>query len=340
MNVRTLAELDERLSQPRPALVDDVRKLDGDIVVLGAAGKLGPSLIRLATRSIAEAGTGATVFAVSRFSAPGSADAIGAAGAEIVAADVSDDAALAGLPDAANVLFLVGAKFGTSGDEVATWATNAYLPGRVAQRYADSRIVALSTGNVYPLWPTSTGGPSEDDPVGPVGEYAMSCLGRERIFTHFAQRNQTPTALIRLNYAVELRYGVLVDIARTVYAGEPVDLTMGHANVVWQGYANEVTLRSLLHADVPPFVLNLTGPETISVRAVATQLGRALDREVRFTGEEAPTALLSNASRCHGLFGYPAVPLAELVEATAAWISADQPTHGKPTGFQTRDGKF
>ncbi|MFI5490066.1 NAD-dependent epimerase/dehydratase family protein [Micromonospora echinaurantiaca] len=338
--MRTVADLEERLSRPRDVLVDDLRKLDGDILILGAGGKLGPSLVRLALRGVAAAGTGARVIAVSRFSEAGLADALRDEGAEVVAADVADDAALAALPDAPNVVFLVGAKFGTSGREHATWATNTYLPGRVAQRFAGSRLVALSTGNVYPLVPVTSGGCVEQTPVQPVGEYAMSCLGRERILTHFAQRDDTPLALIRLNYAVEMRYGVLVDIARTVHAGEAVDLTMGHANVVWQGYANEVILRALHHTGTPPFVLNLTGPELVSVRQVATAVAARLGREPAFTGAEAPTALLSNAQLCHRLFGYPDLPLAELIELTADWVADGQPLLGKPTGFQRRDGKF
>ncbi|MFG2100011.1 NAD-dependent epimerase/dehydratase family protein [Micromonospora echinaurantiaca] len=338
--MRTVADLEERLSRPRDVLVDDLRKLDGDILILGAGGKLGPSLVRLALRGVAAAGTGARVIAVSRFSEAGLADALRDEGAEVVAADVADDAALAALPDAPNVVFLVGAKFGTSGREHATWATNTYLPGRVAQRFAGSRLVALSTGNVYPLVPVTSGGCVEQTPVQPVGEYAMSCLGRERILTHFAQRDHTPLALIRLNYAVEMRYGVLVDIARAVHAGEAVDLTMGHANVVWQGYANEVILRALHHTGTPPFVLNLTGPELVSVRQVATAVAARLGREPAFTGTEAPTALLSNAQLCHRLFGYPDLPLAELIELTADWVADGQPLLGKPTGFQRRDGKF
>ncbi|MDO3702736.1 NAD-dependent epimerase/dehydratase family protein [Micromonospora sp. C28SCA-DRY-2] len=338
--MRTVADLEERLSRPRDVLVDDLRKLDGDILILGAGGKLGPSLVRLALRGVAAAGTGARVIAVSRFSEAGLADALRDEGAEVVEADVADDAALAALPDAPNVVFLVGAKFGTSGREHATWATNAYLPGRVAQRFAGSRLVALSTGNVYPLVPVTAGGCVEQTPVQPVGEYAMSCLGRERVLTHFALRDDTPLALIRLNYAVEMRYGVLVDIARAVHAGEAVDLTMGHANVVWQGYANEVILRALHHTATPPFVLNLTGPELVSVRQVATAVGARLGREPAFTGAEAPTALLSNAQLCHRLFGYPDLPLAELIELTADWVADGQPLLDKPTGFQRRDGKF
>ena len=338
--MRSIAELEERLSRPRDVLVDDLRKLDGDILVLGAGGKLGPSLVRLALRGVAEAGTGARVIAVSRFSEPGLADALRDEGAVVVEADITDDVALAALPDAANVVFLVGAKFGTSGREHATWATNTYLPGRVAERFAGRRLVALSTGNVYPLVPVVSGGCTEDTPLAPVGEYAMSCLGRERIFTHCALRDGTPLALIRLNYAVEMRYGVLVDIARAVLAGEPVDLTMGHANVVWQGYANEVTLRALHHTATPPFTLNVTGPELVSVRQVATAVAARLGREAVFEGVEAPTALLSNAQLCHRLFGYPDVPLAELIEWTVDWVSGGLPLLGKPTGFQRRDGNF
>lgn len=338
--MRTLEELEGRLSTPRPALVEDMARLDGDVVVLGAGGKLGPSLVRLAVRAIAEAGTGAAVHAVSRFSSASSRRLVEEAGARVVPADLTDERVLADLPDAANVVYLVGAKFGSHGQEAATWATNAYLPGRVAQRYAGSRIAALSTGNVYPLVPVSSGGADEDSEVGPVGEYAMSCLGRERVLSHMAATTGTPTSIIRLNYAVEMRYGVLVDIATRIVAGEPIDVTTGFANVVWQGYANEVTLRSLLHADAPPFVLNLTGPETLSVRTVAARLAQRLDRDVTFVGTEEATALLADASRCHGLFGYPDVTLDELLDHTASWVGAGLPLLGKPTKFQQRDGKF
>ncbi|MEU0369009.1 NAD-dependent epimerase/dehydratase family protein [Streptomyces sp. NPDC006283] len=338
--MRDPAALEERLSRPGEALVEDLRRLEGDIVVLGAAGKLGPSLVRLAVRGVAAAGTGARVVAVSRFGRPGSAEELRDAGAEVVSADITDEGALAALPDAANVVYLVGAKFGTEGNEHATWATNAYLPGRVAERYAGARISALSTGNVYPLVSVGSGGCNEQEPVGPVGEYAMSCLGRERVLTHFARQNGTPMALIRLNYAVEMRYGVLVDLARQIAAKEPVDLTTGFANVVWQGYANEVTLRALLHADVPPFVVNLTGPETLSIRKAAMRLAELLGAEVTFSSAEAETALLSDASRCHGLFGYPQLGVDELLTATAEWVRSGLPLLDKPTHFQSRDGKF
>ena len=335
--MRTTAELEERLARPSAGLIDDLGRLDGDIMILGAGGKLGPSLVRLALNAVQG---DRRIIAVSRFSEPGLAQTLQDEGATVVAADVADDRALRELPDAPNVVFLVGAKFGTQGREHVTWFTNAYLPGRVADRFAGSRIAALSTGNVYPLVPAGGGGSTEDSPTGPVGDYAMSCLGRERVLTHFAETNGTPMSLIRLNYAVELRYGVLVDLAQKVLAGEPIDLATGQVNVVWQGYANEVALRSLLLADVPPYVLNVTGPELVSVRRAALDLGAALGKEPVFTGEEAPTALLSNASRCHRLFGYPELTPAELIEHTARWVAGGGPLLGKPTKFERRDGRF
>ncbi|SEK95994.1 NAD-dependent epimerase/dehydratase family protein [Nonomuraea pusilla] len=338
--MRTTAELEERLARPSAGLVEDLGGLDGDIMILGAGGKLGPSLVRLALNALSAGGGDRRVIAVSRFSEPGLADALREAGATVAPADVADERALRDLPDAANVVFLVGAKFGTQGREHATWFTNAYLPGRVADRFRGARIAALSTGNVYPLVPVTSGGSTEDTPTGPVGDYAMSCLGRERVLTHFSETHGTPMALIRLNYAVELRYGVLVDLAQKVLAGEPVDLTTGQVNVVWQGYANEVTLRSLRLAGTPPYVLNVTGPELISVRQAAEALGAALGKEPVFTGEEAPTALLSNASRCHRLFGYPELTPAELIEHTARWVAGGGPLLGKPTKFERRDGRF
>lgn len=338
--MKTLSELHEALTTPSLALVDDLRATSGDVVVLGAAGKLGPSLVGLAVRGLVEAGSSARIHAVSRFGDQAVAEELRAAGANVIASDVSDDNALAALPDAENVVFLVGAKFGTRGNEHATWATNTFLPGRVAARYRDSRIVALSTGNVYPLVPTGSGGATETDPVGPVGEYAMSCLGRERIFTHVAREHGTPLALIRLNYAVEMRYGILVDLGRQILAGEPVDVTTGRVNVVWQGYANEVILRALRHASTPELVLNLTGAETLSVRRLACRLGAALGRDAAFVGEEAPTALLADASRCHDLFGYPARSPDGLIADVAEWLLAGGTVLDKPTKFQVRDGAF
>jgi nucleoside-diphosphate-sugar epimerase len=325
--MHSVAELEDRLSQPSAALTADLAALDGDILVLGAGGKLGPSLVRLALRAVN--GT-KRVIAVSRFGDKAAADELAKAGATIVSADVTDEAALAALPDAKNVVFLVGSKFGSTGREADTWYTNAYLPGRIAERYKASRIVALSTGNVYPFTPVGSGGPTEETIQGPVGEYAMSCLGRERVMSRFAQHNGTPLAIIRLNYAVEMRYGVLIDIARSVFA----------VNVVWQGYANEAVLRSLRHATPDPFILNVAGPETLSVRQLATDFGKVFGIAPVLTGSEAPTALLSNSGKCIRLFGYPDVPLGQLLEWTAHWIKDGLPLLGKPTGFQKRDGKF
>jgi nucleoside-diphosphate-sugar epimerase len=335
--MRSVAELEHKLSEPSAALVADLAALDGDILVLGAGGKLGPSLVRLALRAVDGK---KSVIAVSRFSDRTQADALAAEGAKIISADITDEAALAGLPDARNVIFLVGSKFGSTGREADTWYTNAYLPGRVADRYRSSRIVALSTGNIYPFTPVGSGGPTEEATPGPVGEYAMSCLGRERVFTRFAKVHDTPLALIRLNYAVEMRYGVLVDIGRNVLAGNPIDVTMSAVNVVWQGYANEAILRSLNHATPEPFVLNVAGPETLSVRSLAQAFGKIFGKEPEFTGAEAPSALLSNASKCVRLFGYPSVSPPEMTEWIAAWLKADLPLLNKPTGFQKRDGKF
>jgi nucleoside-diphosphate-sugar epimerase len=338
--MRTIQDLEEQLAAPSQGLIDDMKELDGDLIVLGAAGKLGPSLVSLAVESIRRAGTGATVYAVSRYGAAGSREAMERRGAVAIAADLFDDETLKSLPDAANAVFLVGAKFGTTGNSAPTWATNAYLPGRVARRFAGSRVSALSTGNVYPFVHAGSGGASETTQPSPVGEYAMSCLGRERVLEDATQTTGSPLSIVRLNYAVEMRYGVLVDLAAAILSGQPIDVSMGAANVVWQGYANEVTLRALRHADVPPFVINVAGPETLSIRFVAEQLGHKLGKPVNFEGEENDTALLSNASLCHALFGYPKFSLKQLIDSTADWLLAGGELLHKPTKFQRRDGQF
>lgn len=334
-------ELDESLSAPVPALVDELKQQSGDIVVLGAGGKMGPTLCMLARRALDLAGRGHDqVVAVSRWSSPRLAERLRLGGVKVVSFDLLGGADLSELPEAPHVVFMVGAKFGTAGRPDLAWAVNAALPARVALRYQRSRIVSLSTGNVYPLVPAASGGCCETDPVGPVGEYAMSCLGRERVFQHAAATRGTPVALARLNYAVDLRYGVLHDIGRSVLENEAVDVTTPAVNVVWQGYANNVVLRMLAYAAPEPFVLNLTGPETASVRRIAHRFGDLWGREPAFTGQEAPTALLSDASLCHRLFGYPQVPLGTLVDWQAAWLSRGLPTLGKPTKFGVRDGNF
>lgn len=338
--MRTVEELESRLAEPGEGLVADLAALKGDIMVVGAGGKLGPSLVRLAANASRAAGSDRKVIAVSRFGAPGAAERLQGPGVQTVVADVADERDLARLPDAENIVYLVGEKFGSTHSAASTWATNTYLPGRIAERFAGARIAALSTGTVYPMVSAGSGGCTEEAAPEPVGDYAMSCVGRERILTHFAAQSGSPLALIRLNYAVEMRYGVLVDLATMIAEGAPVDLSMPAANVVWQGYANEVTLRALLHADVPPFVLNVTGPETMSIRYAASRIAARLGQQVRFSGEEGDAAFLSNATKCFGLFGYPSVALDTLIDATADWIAAGGATHGKPTKFQTSDGRF
>lgn len=334
------ADLDDALAQPSDALIEDLARLDGDLLVLGAAGKMGPSLVRLALKAIERGGLDKKVTAVSRFSRPEVREALEAAGAKTVAADLLEEGALESLPDAENVLYMVATKFGTQGREHLTWAQNAYLPGLVASRYRSARIVAFSTGNVYPLVPVTSGGSREGDPTGPVGEYAQSCLGRERIFEHLSDRHGTPVLLFRLNYAIDLRYGVLLDVAQAVRGGDPIDLRMGFVNVIWQGDANEIALRSLLLADSPPKALNVTGPETVSVRWLAERFAERFATEPCFVHEESPTALLSNAAEAHGRFGYPRVPLARLIDWTAQWLEAGGDTLDKPTHFTQREGRF
>ncbi len=337
----TEEELEDRLAEPSAALVSDLASTEGDLVVLGAGGKMGPSLCHLARRALDAAGqTDRQVIAVSRWTDQVVAKRLTERGVRTATFDLSPDADLSGLPEGALVVYMVGAKFGSTGQPAATWAVNALLPATVARRYADARIAAFSTGNVYPLVPVDSGGSVETDPMDPVGEYAMSCLGRERVFEHAALSRGTKVALIRLNYAIDLRYGVLADIGRSVRDGDPVDVTTGHANVVWQAYANEVALRSLLHADSPAVALNLTGPETLSVRAVAAEFGRLLDKSPMYVGTEAPTALLSNASRCFSLFGPPPLLAPDLIAAQADWLRSGGVLWDKPTKFQRRDGRF
>ncbi|WP_353185802.1 NAD(P)-dependent oxidoreductase [Parapedobacter lycopersici] len=335
-----LAELETRMLTPSAALIEDMRRINGDILLLGVGGKMGPSMAQLARRAADAAGTGQRIIGVSRFSDTKARAALDAAGVETLAADLLDDAALAELPDVPNVIYLAGQKFGTTGNAAFTWAMNTYLPGRVAERYRNSRIVAFSTGNVYPFLPVSAGGSSEDQPADPRGEYGQSCLGRERIFQYFSEKYSTPVLIYRLNYAIDYRYGVLLEIARSVQSGRPVDLSTGHVNVIWQGDANEVALRSLLHCTAPAKILNVTGPETVSVRWLAQQFGILFNREPVFVHTEEPTALLSNAAEAHRLFGYPRVTLKEMIGLTADWLVQGGELLDKPTHFQEREGKF
>lgn len=332
--------LEELLSRPTPGLVRAMAELEGDLLVLGAAGKMGPTLCRMACRAADEDGKPRRVIAVSRFSNPDERRKFDAHGIETLAGDLLDDAFLRGLPDAPNVIFMAGMKFGATGNEPLTWQMNTVLPALVSKRFAASRIAAFSTGNVYGLVRLDSGGSVESDPPNPLGEYAMSCLGRERAFEHAARAANTPVSILRLNYACELRYGVLVDLAQRIAADEVIDLSMPMFNVIWQGDANAWALQSLLLADNPARILNLAGPEQLSTRRVCLRLGELMGREVRFTGEPPAEALLSNGQLVHRLMGYPHLPVDHLIEWVAAWMRSGGETLGKATKFEVRDGKF
>ncbi len=333
-------ELDELLSRPSEALIEFQKSFDGDLIILGVGGKLGSSLARMAQRAAQEAGIRRRIIGVSRFTDPEKRRRLEEWGIETVVCDLLSMEEVERLPDVPNVIFMAGTKFGSVGNEPRTWAMNAFVPGIVAHKFQNSRIVAFSTGNVYPLVPVHSGGATEDTPPDPVGEYAQSCLGRERVLQFFSTLNSTPTTIIRLNYAVELRYGVVLDIAKQVWKGEPVDLRMPQVNVIWQGDACDMSLRSFQLCRVPPTILNLTGPEAISVRWLANRFGDLFDRPPRFENREEDTALLSNAAAALERFGYPRVPLARVIKWVAHWVQIDGPTYQKPTHFSEREGRF
>ncbi len=333
-------QLEDALAEPSQADTKAMAEMLGDLVILGVGGKMGPSLAKRAKRACERAKFPKRIIGIARFSDPAVREDLEAAGVETVSVDLLAPGALAALPEAPNVLFMAARKFGSTGAEHLTWAMNTLLPALVADRYAASRIVAFSTGNVYPLVPVAQGGATEDMMPGPVGEYAQSALGRERVFQFFSERNRTLVTLLRLNYAIDLRYGVLLDIGQKVFDRQPIDVTMGHVNVIWQGDANSVALRSFGLAQSPPTILNVTGPETVPVRWIARKFGERFGIEPAFEGAEAATALLSNAARCHKLFGYPSVTIEQMIEWVADWIGMGGATLAKPTHFERRDGMF
>jgi nucleoside-diphosphate-sugar epimerase len=338
--MKTTEQLEERMSRPTEADIAAMRDIEGDVLILGIGGKMGPTLAQLVRRSADAAGKKIRVVGVARFSDRGLPDTLRSQGIEPITCDLLEAEKLAKLPDAENVIFMAARKFGTTGAEHHSWAINTQLPVLVADRYRTSRVVCFSSGNVYPLLPPTLGGATENTPVAPQGEYAQSVLGRERIFEHASHRWGTKVAILRLNYAIDLRYGVFVDIARNVFEKRPVDLRMPLVNVIWQGDANSVCMRSLAYCASPPFVLNLTGPETLSTRWIAEQFAARFGHEALFTEEESHSALLNNAAKCHRLFGYPTVTPDEMIDWIAGWISSGGALSNKPTHFQTQDGRF
>jgi nucleoside-diphosphate-sugar epimerase len=331
------SELDDLLSTPRAETTAALRDCPGDVIILGAGGKMGPTLARMVKRASPD---NRRVMAVSRWSSKAAEQALNEAGVETIGCDLLDRDAVAKLPDAPNVIFMAGQKFGTSGAPAMTWAMNTIVPTNCAERYKSSRIVAFSTGNVYPLTPVDRTGSRETDPLGPVGEYAASCVGRERVFELYSERHGTKVTIFRLNYAIDLRYGVLLDIAMRLCRGEPVPVEMGYVNVIWQGDASRIAIEGLARAASPPFVVNVTGAEKLRVREIGEWFSKWSGAKVSFTGTERPDALLSDTTKMRESFAPPEVSVEQMMEWVAEWVKCGGPQLGKPTKFEARDGKF
>ncbi len=338
--IATESELEEELSVPSPDLVDLMREIDGELMILGIGGKIGPSLGRTAARAVAASGRSRRIYGVSRFTDSSVRDSLDRVGIETIVCDLLDVSSVERLPKARNIIFMAGRKFGTTGAEGLTWAMNVLVPGNVARCFSESRIVVFSTGCVYPLVDSGHAGSREVDPAEPLGEYANSCLGRERVFEHYSAELGSQVCILRLNYAIDLRYGVLFDIASRVFNGETVSLSVPYVNVIWQGDVNNQALSALPLCASPPEVLNITGAERLSVRRLAGRFGELFDKPVHFENEDATGSLLSDSSRARELFGSPRVPIDTMVEWTAAWIRHGGRSLGKPTHFEASDGRY
>lgn len=336
----TEEKLDALLTEPSEALIEDVKKIKGDIMVLGAGGKMGPTLCLLAKKAIEKAGIEKRVIAVSRFTDKFATELLNNNNIETISCDLLDKEKLYALPEVENVIYMAGRKFGTDGSEWLTWAMNSTLPAFVADKFKKSNIVVFSSGNIYPIVPISSGGCKETDKIGPIGEYTMSCLARERAFEYAANQYGTNIFVYRLNFAVDLRYGVLYDMADRIMKGEPISITTPVLNCIWQGSANEIAIRALLHTDSPMKIMNITGPETVSIKKTAIELGKHLGKEPIFEGEEGTDAYLSDASEAMEVFGYPSVSMKTLIRWQAEWILDGGRALGKPTHFEERKGSY
>ena len=336
----TEEKLDQLLTEPSDALVSDIQKIKGDIMVLGAGGKMGPTLCVLAKNAIEKAGINKRVIAVSRFTDPFATELLHKQGVETISCDLLDTEQLRSLPDVENVIYMAGRKFGTDGSEWQTWAMNSTLPAFVAEKFKTSNFVVFSSGNIYPIVPLSSGGCTEQDKVGPIGEYAMSCLARERAFEYAANHYGANVFIYRLNFAVDLRYGVLYDMAEKIMSGTPIDITTPALNCIWQGSANEIAIRGLLHATAPATIMNVTGPETVSIAKAAKMLAEYLGKEAIFEGTPGTDAYLNDASLAMETFGYPAVSIKTLIRWQAEWILDGGRSLGKPTHFEERKGSY
>jgi hypothetical protein len=337
--IHTEEELEAYLSMPQPGTIELMKRLDGDIMVLGISGKMGPTLGRMLIKAVRDAGVRKKVYGIARFTDDGMMEKLESWGVSCIRCDLMDMQQVAALPRVRNIIYMAGRKFGKVGTDYLYWAINAVAPANAARHFTDSRMVIFSTGSIYDLWPSDSDGPDETSAFQSLGEYANSCLARERIFEYYSRLNKTPMLHFRLNYAIDLRYGVLYEIARQVHEGSPVSLAMGYANVIWQGDANNCAFRCLEHVSSPPAILNVTGGK-IRIRDIAVRFGELMGRTPRFTGTEAPTALLSNSARMISLFGEPPTSLEEMMQMIAEWIIRGGRSLGKPTHFQTRDGQF